>query len=276
MISHRRPRQRTSWGLVYAGLTCALASPLGAASGLIEPLQQATLASTVVGRIQRVLVKEGDTVKAGQVLIELEQELETLEMERRRLVAESKAEIEIARERTALLEKEWQALTKLREATRSVSQEELDKKQIEFKLARAEAAQLEVREQIEVLEHKIAQTQLDRRLIRAPNDGVITRVHAQPGEISEVRQPLVAIVNASSCYFVANVEPAVAARLRTGGAARIKIDPAGGGSPVEANGTVDSMSPVVDSASGLRRVKILLPNRDGRITPGLVGTLQLP
>lgn len=261
-------------------LACTLASlltlPASAASGLIEPLQQATLASTVVGRIQRVLVKEGDVVKAGQVLVELEQELEVLEVERRRLVAENKAEIEIARERAALLEKEWQATAKLREATRSVSQEELDKKQIEFKLARAETAQLEIREKIEALEHKIAQAQLDRRLIRAPNDGVVTRVHAQPGEISEVRQPLVAIVNASSCYFVANVEPAVGARLRTGGAARVAIDTAGGGPALEVAGTVDSMSPVIDSASGLRRVKILLPNRDGRITPGLVGRLVGP
>jgi RND family efflux transporter MFP subunit len=253
-----------------------LASPLSAASGLIEPLQQATLAPTVVGRIQRVLVKEGDVVKAGQVLVELEQDLEVLEVERRRLVAENKSEIEIAHERAALLEKEWQATAKLRETTRSISQEELDKKKIEYKLARAEAAQLAVREQIEVLEYKIAQAQLERRLIRAPNDGVITRVHAQPGEISEVRQPLVALVNASSCYFVANLEPAIAGRLRPGAAARVRVDTAGSGSPFEATGTVDSMSPVVDSASGLRRVKILLPNRDGRLTPGLVSTLVDP
>ena len=250
--------------------------PLSAASGLIEPLQQATLAPTVVGRIQRVLVKEGDVVKAGQVLVELEQDLESLEVERRRLVAENKSEIEIARERAALLEKEWQATAKLREATRSVSQEELDKKQIEYKLARAETAQLEVREQIELLEYKIAQAQLERRLIRAPNDGVITRVHAQPGEISEVRQPLAALVNASSCYFVANLDPSIAGRLRPGGSARVRVDTAGSGSPFEATGTVDSMSPVVDSASGLRRVKILLPNRDGRLTPGLVSTLVDP
>ena len=250
--------------------------PLSAASGLIEPLQQATLAPTVVGRIQRVLVKEGDVVKAGQVLVELEQDLEVLEVERRRLVAESTSEIDIARERAALLEKEWQSTAKLREATRSVSQEELDKKQIEYKLARAEAAQLEVRERIEVLEYKIAQAQLERRLIRAPNDGVITRVHAQPGEISEVRQPLVALVNASSCYFVANLEPAIAGRLRPGGAARVRVDTAAGGSPFEATGTVDSMSPVIDSASGLRRVKVLLPNREGRLTPGLVGKLVDP
>lgn len=247
-----------------------------AASGLIEPLQHAILASTVVGRIERVLVKEGEPVKAGQVLIELEQELESLETERRRLVAENQTEIEIARERAAMLEREYQATVKLRDATRSVSQDELNKKEIEFKIARAEAEQLVVREQIEALEHNIAREQLGRRRIRAPADGVITRVHAQPGEICEVRQPLVAFVNASSCYLVANLEPAVAARLRVGASLRVRIDTADSGAPLEANGTVDSMSPVVDSASGLRRVKILLPNSDGRITPGLVGTLVEP
>jgi RND family efflux transporter MFP subunit len=244
-------------------------SPLAAsaATGLIEPLQQATLASTVVGRIERVLVKEGDAVKAGQPLVELERELESLDAERRRLVAENQAEIDIARERATLLEREHQATVKLRSATGSVSQDEVNKKEIESKLAQAEVAQLIVREQIEALEYTIAREQLERRIIRAPADGVITRVHAQPGEICEVRQPLVAFVNASSCYLVANLEPAVAATLRVGAKVRVRVE------SIEIGGTVDSMSPVVDSASGLRRVKILLPNPDGRITPGLVGTL---
>lgn len=259
----------------------------GASSGLIEPLQQATLASNVVGRIDRVLVKEGDAVKAGQVLVELEQDLEALEVERRRLVAEDQSEINIARERAALLEKEWQSTIKLRDATHSVSQEELNKKEIDYKLARAEEAQLAVREQIEALEYKIAQAQLERRIIRSPSDGMITRVHAQPGEICEVRQPLVAFVNASACFLVANLEPALANKLHVGGSARVRVDTPGAAergsasssphaSAVEVTGTVDSMSPVIDSASGLRRVKILLPNADGRITPGLVGTLVEP
>ena len=246
------------------------------ASGLIEPLQQATLASTVVGRIQRVLVKEGDSVKEGQVLVELEQELETLEAERRRLVAESKAEIEIARERAALLEKEWQATIKLRDATHSVSQEELNKKEIDFKLARAEAEQLVVREQIEELEHRIAREQLERRRIRAPTDGVITRIHAQPGEICEVRQPLVMFVNASSCFLVANIEPAAAARLKSGAKVAVNIEVPGAARAQRFDGTVDYVSSVVDPASGLRRIKVLLPNPEGHITPGLAGSLVLP
>lgn len=270
----RRPpptlRGRFSAVLLAAFSLSAFSVSSPAATGLIEPLQQATLASTVVGRIERVLVKEGDVVKAGQPLVELERALEMLDADRRRLVAESQTEIDIARERAALLEKEFQATMKLRDATRSVSQDELNKKEIESKLARAEVAQLEVREAIEALEHRIAREQLERRIIRAPADGVITRVYAQPGEICEVRQPLVAFVNASSCYLVANLEPAVAAKLRVGASVRVRIDAA------EITGTVDSMSPVVDSASGLRRVKVLLANPDGRITPGMVGTLVEP
>lgn len=272
-LRHRFQRWTRSPALrlfLYAFSVQLFCSSVSASTGLIEPLQQATLASTVVGRIERVLVKEGDVVKAGQPLVELERELETLDAERRLLVAENKAEIEIARERAALLEREYQATVKLRSATGSVSQDELNKKEIESKLAQAEVAQLVVREQIEALEYKIAREQLERRIIRAPADGVITRVHAQPGEICEVRQPLVAFVNASSCYLVANLEPAVAARLSVGAKVRVRVE------SVEVVGTVDSMSPVVDSASGLRRVKILLPNADGRITPGLVGMLIGP
>lgn len=57
-------------------------------AGVIEPWQKATLAAPVSGRIVRVHKVEGDVVAAGEVLIELENDHETLRVE------ETKKELE--------------------------------------------------------------------------------------------------------------------------------------------------------------------------------------
>ena len=50
-------------------------------AGVIEPLEKARLASPVSGRVVRVASKEGDRVRAGDVLVELENTLEKLRVD---------------------------------------------------------------------------------------------------------------------------------------------------------------------------------------------------
>ena len=50
-------------------------------AGVVDPLQKASLASPVSGRIVRVNHAEGDRVEAGEVLVELENDLEKLRVE---------------------------------------------------------------------------------------------------------------------------------------------------------------------------------------------------
>ena len=95
----------------------------------------------------------------------VEQELEAA---RRKLIAESIVEIESAEQQVATLKKNYTATKVLFEETQSVSEEELWKVELEYKLAVAEYDRLNISEIREELEHKIAESQLKDRLITSP------------------------------------------------------------------------------------------------------------
>ncbi len=63
-------------------------------SGFTEPAQDSALGLSITGRVTKIHVAEGEKVKQGQLLLQLDQELEQSEVQRRKLLWESKVEIE--------------------------------------------------------------------------------------------------------------------------------------------------------------------------------------
>ncbi len=220
------------------------------AAGLTEPFLDTKLGAPSDGIITAKRVKEGDTVKAGDVILELDKRLEDLEIERRRLVMEQK-------------KFEWESTVKLFSNSKSISKEELDKKETDFKVASRE--------------YEIAPEQMHRRLVIAPFDGVITDIYHQLGEACEARQtqdPLARLVDTRRCLFVSNMEAKAAAGLALNQPAKLEVET--GNAVVSVTGTVSFISPVVDPASGLVKVKVMFENPDGKIRPGLTAKMRLP
>jgi RND family efflux transporter MFP subunit len=176
----------------------------------------------------------------------LEKQLEELEVKRRKLVAVS-------------VETELEATRTLFQTTRSVPKEELNQKETEYQVA--------------LTEHEIALETVRKRLITAPFSGIITEFYLQIGEPCEAQQPVLRLVDTRQCYFVCNVEPETVAALNVGDIVPLSIQT--GSEPVRVTGTVVFISPVVDPGSGLLRVRLLFDNPDGRVRPGVAGTLLL-
>jgi RND family efflux transporter MFP subunit len=253
--------------------------PLSAAAqqwtprGITEPYKDATLSATVSERISAILCQEGQVVRAGTVILELEREEETLEANRRRLIAESKAELNAARQRLETLQLDLEATRQLYENTQSVSREELLQKELECKLAEAELEGLGIAEEREQIEYQIARVQLEKRLVRAPFDGVIVKIYPEVGENCSPQDPLVRIADITKCRLIVHLEGAVSRRVTERTAAQVRID--GLGNPNILAGMVEYVSPVVDPSSGLREVKVLFDNDGNRVNPGMTGTLLL-
>lgn len=244
------------------------------ATGLVQPEFEAILSSTVLGRVESVEVKEGYRVNAGDVLIQLEKSVETLDANRRQVVAESTVEIDIARKKVAVMEEAFEGTRKVYEGSGSISKEDFDKSRLEMELAKAELAQLEQREKIEALELSLAKEQVERRIIRAPQAGVVVDVLPEVGEVCEPRQPLARIVDVTTVRINLDVDALRTAGVVEGMQVSVTADsPAG---PVAATGVVDFVSPVVDGASGLRRIRVSIDNRDEAILPGLPATVSFP
>ena len=215
-----------------------------AASGVTEPLVDVLLSSPVAGIVTDIKFKEGDMVRKGDVILVLDNRVEVLEVKRRKLVVDTR-------------KMDLDATRTLFDKTTGVSKEELDKKDADYQVA--------------VVEHQMADTELRRRMIVAPNDGVITDLILDVGEATQAYQPVVRLVDPRQCVFECNLEAGMAAPLRLGQSVKLSLDT--GADPVSTIGQVIFLSPVADPASGLINLKVLFDNAAGAFRPGLAGTM---
>ena len=206
--------------------------------GVTEPLLDVSLSAPVPGIINTEFFKEGQSVKKGEALMELDQKLEEFEAARRKAVMDR-------------AKNDLESTQVLVQTTKSVSQEEVDKKQMEFNVAAAE--------------YGVAAEQLARRRIVAPFSGTICEILLRTGAACAPYQPLLRLVDTTRCYFVGHVEGKAAMALHLDQPVKVEVEGVGGA----VTGTICYIAPVVDPASGLARVKAIFDNPGGRIRPGL-------
>lgn len=228
--------------LCLAGLRSAVADPL-TLDGITEPLHDVTLGLAEPGIIRHQFFQEGDGVKEGDVILELDTRLEEIEVTRRKAIMEQDKAV-------------MDSTEQLYSSTHSVSKQDLTKSQAEYDVAAADYA--------------IAVQQLANRRLSAPFSGHITEILLHPGAACAPYQPLVRLVDISRCYFVGQIEGAAASRPQLGQAVTIQL--ADGQS---VTGKISFISPVVDAASGLARIKAVFDNPDGKIRAGMSAKLIL-
>jgi RND family efflux transporter MFP subunit len=216
------------------------------ASGITEPYGDVILGASAAGIVTVRKTQEGQTVKEGEVILELDKRIEVLEMDRRKLVLDSK-------------QKQFTDTQTLFKNSKGVSKDELDKAELEFKVAE--------------VEYQMASEQLHRRLLVAPFSGTVAEFLLDPGEATQAYQPLVHFVDTTRGYFVSNLEARSALGLKLDQPVKLEIDT--GSAPVTLAAKIIYLSPVVDPASGLLKVKALFDNIDGKIRPGLAGRMLL-
>ncbi|HWC60266.1 MAG TPA: efflux RND transporter periplasmic adaptor subunit [Verrucomicrobiae bacterium] len=226
----------TSLALCSAG-----AAEIKSVNGITEPFMDVELGASVAGIIHSEMFKEGDTVKKGDVIVELDKRLEELEVERRKAVMDQN-------------KMTYDSTRTLAQNTKSVSKEELAKKEAEYNVS--------------VAEYGIAVEQLAHRQIVAPFAGAITEIQLHPGAACAPYQSIVRLVDTTRCYFTGQIEGKSASNLRLDQPVKIELE---GGAVV--TGKISFLSPVVDPASGLAKVKALFDNADGKIRPGLAAKL---
>jgi RND family efflux transporter MFP subunit len=260
--------------LVLATLSQAVAAdePVSVV-GLASAVYDAALGSTVPGVVEEVGVSDGQTVKQGDVLLVIERDTEDLEVQRRNLIWQDKSQLEGAIHRLDTLRKDIEATRTLYETSRSVRLDELEKKELEVKLAESYVEQMKTVEKREEIEYLISEEQKKLRQINAPTNGVVTKVFPEKGEYVQQHEPLIRLVNLDRCYLTCNVEASLGHRFKTGAVMSIRFE-----SPqatIEREGTVVFVSPMVDPASGLKEIKLVFDNEDHAVSPGVQGTLVL-
>lgn len=162
-----------------------------AITGTVRSKNVSPLAAKVMGNVVRVHVAEGDRVRKGQVLVEIDAR------EARAQSGAATSAITAAEANAQLAETTWRRYAALRER-QSVSAQELDTMRAQRDAAHAELARVRAMA-------AQAETFVDFTVIRAPIDGVVTARFVDPGAQAAPGMPLLAVEDANAFRVEATV-----------------------------------------------------------------------
>ncbi len=209
----------------------------------LEPRGEAQVIAKTSGVALSVMVEEGQSVRAGQALVRLD-------ADRLRLtVAQAEAQMR-------KLEGNYRRATQL-VAQQMISANDVD--QIKYDLENARA------------QHRLARLELSYTTVTAPISGVIASRSIKTGNFVQINTPIFRIIDDSRLEATLNVPEREIATLKAGQPVTLVADALPGRS---FTGTVDRISPVVDSGSGTFRV-ITAFQGGNLLQPGMFGRIRI-
>jgi HlyD family secretion protein len=202
------------------------------ASGQVQPRTKVDLAADISGRIVRLAVKEGQMVRKGQFLLEIDPQ-EYVAAVQRSQAALSSAKAQEAQARANLIqaERNYQRSLEIQKANAQlVAAEQLEqlKTQVDVNKALAEAAKHNVDQSEAGL--RDARSKLSKTTILAPMSGRVTRLvveqgeTAVPGTFNKDAATLLTISDMSVLETKVKVDETDVARISVGDSAVVQID----------------------------------------------------
>ena len=229
-----------------------------AVSGTLAPLTQAIVKATVAGEVRKVLVREGQSVRQGDVLAELD----TTDL-RTRLDAAQADQAE-RRAKLAIAERNRdtnQALLK----QNFISQNAFD--QLHSTYQGSEAAVRWADAQVQLA----SKAMLDA-VVRAPISGIVSKRMVNGGERVVPDAPMVSIVDLTRLELEATVPASDIASIALGQSVRFKVD--GFGERLF-EGKVERINPVAEAGSRAIKLFVAVPNANGVLKGGMFAQGQI-
>ena len=239
-------------------------------TGTLHSRETAILSAQVVGRVQRVLVHEGDNVAAGQTLAELDDATLRASAEQADAAVKAAASQQAAAQTNADLAASTLARYKQLQSQKSVSPQEMDEVTRRAEAADAQVNALRAQGSAAKAQAAGASAMLGYTRIRAPFAGVITSRTADPGTLAAPGVPLLQIDSAGTLQFQTTIDESSITAIHVGMKIPVSLD----AMPSPTMGTVAQIVPAADPASHTFLVKLDLPPSK-QLRPGMYGTAQV-
>jgi membrane fusion protein (multidrug efflux system) len=221
-------------------------------TGSLTPFTEATVKAKVAGELVAVPVREGESVKQGQVLAKIDlTEVQARVAGREADMQAAKAQLTWAAknrsQQKALLDKGF------------ISQSAFDNIQSNYDVA---VAKLHAAEADLVVVRKA----LGDAVLVAPFAGVVSERHAQPGERVALDAKVVSIVDLSRLELEASVPPAAIGQVKVGQAMEFRVE--GFGERAFA-GRIERINPSATAGSRSISIYAVIDNREGLLRGGM-------
>lgn len=252
------------WAAAEA-LASVTAQPAAIASsgfdGVVEAVRQTVIAAQVSGAVIRLDARVGDSVKAGQVLLQIDARAADQN------AAASDAQVQAARASLEVATKEYERQKQLFKKN-YISQAALERAESEFKATRAQVA-------AQGAQAGAARTQSGLHVIRAPYAGVIAEVPVSLGDMAMPGRPLITVYDPSSLRITAAIPQTVAAQVVAGQLPRAEL-PGLAAQRQWVTPVRMQLLPTVDAATHTVDLRVDLPAGLEGVSPGMFSRLWLP
>lgn len=216
-------------------------------TGPVEPIRSVAVNAMAAGTVQRVLVEEGDRVRADQLLAELDDR-------------EVAAQLQRAEALLARAEADFKRATELR-ARELTSDAELETARSAFATAQADA--------------ELWRTRLSFTRISAPAAGVVTAKHVERGGSVSANEQMFEIAEDAQLVVRVQISELDVVRLERGREVGVLLDAYPGRS---LTGRIRRIFPSADAMSRLVPVEVVLgPAPEGVVPrPGFLARVEFP
>lgn len=210
--------------------------------GTVETKNTATATPRMAGTYTTVYVKEGQTVKAGQLL--------------------AKIDNAILRDQIAALKPQMELANTVFEKQKGLWDQKIG----------TEIQYLQAKNNKEALEKNLAvlETQVDLYNVYAPISGAVERVMAKTGEVAAPGMPLASIVNLGSLKATANVPDVYISHIKMGDAVKVGLPDLNR----EINARVTFISKLVNPANRTFKIEVAIPT-SADIKPNMLSVLNI-
>jgi RND family efflux transporter MFP subunit len=224
----------------------------------LTPFRRATPGTVLMGRVEEVLRREGDPVKAGAVLARVEsRDVAARLAQAEAAVAAAKAQAENAR-----LTKERMERLEARNAA--------SRKNVEDAATGYEAAAAGLRAAEEGV--NAARVAYGYTQVTAPFAGTVTEKRIEAGDTASPGMPLFVVEDTSKMKVEAQVAESSLPGLARGQKVEVAVDGAGSGGRA---GVVEEILPAGDPRSRTFTLRVVLENRDGALRTGMFARMVI-
>lgn len=255
------------------------------AVGTVRPRTEARIESQVTGRILEILVRPGDRVTRGALLVVLDdRELHARLEQARHGLASAKARREQVRQAVASARAGYAQAEAAYQRTRTYFDSEAATSQ---DLERAEAAYLQAKAALQQAQDSLreadarvkqaeqvvkeARVALGYTKIKAVDEGQVAERLAEPGDLAWPGKPLLVLQTRGALRLEAFVREGLIQKVALGEKLDVVLTAQG----LTLAGTVEEVIPAADPMTRTFLVKVGLPYREGMF-PGMFGRLLVP
>ena len=212
------------------------------------------------GRVAKVLVKDGDRVKPGDVLVELDDEAERLKLKQLKAIADDELHVKAA---IAQLDQQKADLKKLEWAGKegAATEWEIEHQRLEVKIGEWSLEKTKFNRDRAQDDYLQAKVQVDRMAMKSPTAGRVEFVYVEAGESVEALGDVVRLVKIDPLWADVPVPLVQVRRLKLGNTLQVLFPGADGASVA---GKIIHVAGVADPAAETLMIRVEVPNPKGR------------